>query len=300
MSGAQGLSPFAQETAVVPDGRVPGRYRANPSKDWCAPEVPQGGLMTVVALRAMQAELGRPEQTLRTVTTMFAAPVRSGPVDVDVTVVRRGRSLSHLSATVRSVGDEAGHALMAVFGAPRDGFEFTDLVPPDVPPPEECPSFRDEAPGDFRPRTFSYWENVEGRPALGHAPWDDYEPITSERASWYRFDEPPRLADGRFDPLALVTLCDTMPGAVRERMGNDTPEWMPPSVDLTVHLFAAPRSEWVLGHNRARHAGEGYASLDMALWDPEVGLVAYGTQQMLFLFPDGPPPPEQRRAPASS
>jgi acyl-CoA thioesterase len=176
---------------------VPGRYRANLSKDWCAPDVPQGGVMTVVALRAMQAELGVPDQHLRTVTNVFAAPVRSGPVDVDVTVLRRGRSMSQLSATVRSVGESAGHALVAVFGARRPGFEFTDLAPPAVPPP--------------------------------------------------------------------------------------------------VHLFSAPVSEWVLGHNRARYAGDGYASLDMALWDPEVGLVAYATQLMLFLFPDGPPSPEQIR-----
>ncbi len=54
------------------------------------------------------------------------------------------------------------------------------------------------------------------------------------------------------------------------------------------------RSPWLLAHNRARHAGEGYASADMALWDcgddgtDEPRLVAYGTQVFLFSFP----PPE--------
>ena len=28
------------------------------------------------------------------------------------------------------------------------------------------------------------------------------------------------LDDGRLDPLAILTLCDTMPGAVGERMGR--------------------------------------------------------------------------------
>jgi len=59
---------------------------------------------------------------------------------------------------------------------------------------------------------------VEGRPTLGHAPWDDYEAESSLCASWYRFDDPPRGDDGTWDPLALVTLCDTMPGAVGERL----------------------------------------------------------------------------------
>jgi hypothetical protein len=33
----------------------------------------------------------------------------------------------------------------------------------------------------------------------------------------------------------------------------------------------------------------------MSLWDPDRGLVAYATQVMYLLFPDGPPSPDQRR-----
>ncbi len=32
----------------------------------------------------------------------------------------------------------------------------------------------------------------------------------------------------------------------------------------------------------------------MELWDANGSLVAYGTQVMFFVFPDGPPPPDQR------
>ena len=39
---------------------------------------------------------------------------------------------------------------------------------------------------------------------------------------------------------------------------------------------------------------DGYASLEIFLWSPERELVAYGTQMMFFVFPDGPPPPELR------
>jgi len=52
-----------------------------------------------------------------------------------------------------------------------------------------------------------------------------------------------------------------------------------------------------VGHNRARHAGDGYASVEMELWDPAHGLVAYATQMMFFSFPDGPPAPERLRPP---
>ena len=74
--------------------------------------------------------------------------------------------------------------------------------------------------------------------------------------------------------------------------GPGTNAWFAPSVDLTVHLLDDCRSEWVLAHNRARHASDGYASGDMALWDcgptgeDEPRLVLYATQVFFFTFPD--------------
>jgi acyl-CoA thioesterase len=297
---ACGAVPFHRETAVARDGR-PGRWRAELSAGWCAPMLPQGGLVTSVAARAMLAELAEPAQALRSVTTVFAAPVEAGPVEIDVTVLRRGRSLSQAKATVRNVGTDVGHTSVAVFGAVRPGFEFTDVAPPRVPPPEACPSFRDPPPPGFEKRwRFTYWDNVESRTALGHAPWEDWEPACSDRAYWYRFDDPPLVDGGCLDPLAVVTLCDTMPGAVTERMGPGMPAWLPPSADLTVHLVGDAGSGWLLAHNRARWAGDGYASAEIALWDPARGLVAYATQMMLFTFPDGPPPRSRRRPPATA
>jgi acyl-CoA thioesterase len=118
-------------------------------------------------------------------------------------------------------------------------------------------------------------------------------PDRSDCAVWYRWDEPPRLPDGTLDPLALLTLCDTMPSSMRERMGPGQPaNWWAPSTDLTVHLLGESRSEWVLAHVRAHRAGEGYGSGELALWDPESGLVAHATQVMFFTFPE-PPTPDQ-------
>jgi acyl-CoA thioesterase len=126
---------------------------------------------------------------------------------------------------------------------------------------------------------------------VGHAPWEEWEPSTSERVYWYRYEQTPRLPSGEIDPLALVTVCDSMPGAVAERVGKQERMWFAPSADLTVHVLGEARGEWLLAHNWARHAGEGWASADMALWDAESRrLVAYGTQMMLFTFFDEFPP----------
>jgi acyl-CoA thioesterase len=292
-------SEFLRETTVVPDPVVPGRYQLELSDHWVVAEVPQGGMVAAVAARAMAAYLDREDQVLRSISAVFAQPVRPGPVEVDVTIVRRGRSLSQMSATVRNVGVEAGLTALAVFGAERPGFEFTDVSCPEVAAPHECPSFRDPPPEGVpaRPVFVSpFWTRVEGRPAISHAPWDRWLPTTSETVAWYRFDDPPVDDQGHLDPLALVVLCDTMPGSVGERMGGTDVEWFGPSADLTVHVVGTAPGGWLLARCRARQAGDGYASIELELWDPgQQTLVAYGTQQMYFQFFGDPPTGEQRR-----
>jgi acyl-CoA thioesterase len=263
-----------------------GRYGATVDEGWNLRPLPQGGIVTALALRAMTDELDT-GQRLRTLHTTFAAQVSSGPVDIEVELLRRGRSMSQARAEVRNPGADRGHLTTAVFGSTREGFEFTDLVRPDVPPPEDCPSFRDPPPpGVQRWDPLPFWSRVEGRPAIGIPPWDTETPrTTSMNAVWHRFDEPPMLDDGTLDPLAVVTLADVMPGAVGQRIGQQERMWFGPSVDLTVHVLAEARTEWLLFVNRARHAGDGYASVDAELWSGD-HLVAYATQVMFFTFLD--------------
>ena len=290
---------FEQSTQVTAVGG--GRYDAAIHEDWNLRPLPQGGVVTALALRAMESELDDPSQRLRTLHTTFVAQVPHGPVEIDVEPLRRGRSMSHLRAEVRSPDAPRGHVTTAVFGSTRAGFEFTDArFPAGLPGVDACRSFRDPLPPEveaefeaFEPMPF--WNHVEGRPAMGHAFWERYVPGRAERAGWYRFDDSPRRDDGTLDPLALVVLSDFMPGAVGERTGGDGPSdrpWFGPSVDLTVHLLAPCRSDWVLCHNTARHAGDGYASADMAIWDcgtagaDEPVLVAHATQLFFFTFLD--------------
>ena len=287
-------NPFFDETRVAAVGA--GRYEAAIDEAWNLRPLPQGGIATALAVRAMADTLDDPTQRLRTLHTVFVAQVAHGPVRIDVELLRHGRSMSHLRAEVASIGASRGHVTTGVFGTTRTGFAFTDLAPPaKVLPPDQCPSFRDPPPAGVIPSApMAFWTHrVEGRAALGHAPWEDYVPDRAERAMWYRFDDPPFLDDGTIEPLALVILADTMPGAVDEKVGRQDRMWFAPSVDLTVHLLDDCRSPWVLAHNRARYAGDGYASADMSLWDcgqdgsSRPRLVAYATQLFLFTFPGG-------------
>jgi acyl-CoA thioesterase len=277
---------FANDVVVSRVG--PSRYRCELSGDWDLVAVPQGGVVASVALRAAALEVEDPEQLLRTCTTVFAGQVAAGPLVIDVRVLRRGRSATQVLATVANDGAEAGATVLAVFGGRRSGPTFVDVAPPEVPPPSQCLSYRDPPPAGVEAiEPLPFWSRVEGRSALGHPPWQDFEPSSSDVATWLRFDEPPRLADGSLDPLGLVTLADRMPGCIGERLGHRGPRWFAPSADLTVHLLEPLRTEWVLAHDRARWADDGWASAESFLWDETGVLVAYATQMMLFTYLQG-------------
>lgn len=268
-----------------------GSYRASIGEAWRLAAVPQGGIVAAVAVRAMERELADPAQTLRTMTAMFAGQVDGGPVDVEVTVLRRGRSMSQLLATVRNPGAQAGLTLVAAFGAVRRGIDVTELDMPDVPGPEGVRSFRDPLPEgvdfEFERPPMPFWDRViESRPVIGRPPWEDFDPSEpAEVAYWYRLDEPPVADDGAVDHAASIVACDTMPGSIGMKVPPEMGMWFAPSVDYTLHVFRRPSAGWMLAHGRARHAGDGYASVEMALWDPSgPHLVAHASQVMLFAF----------------
>ncbi len=277
---------FAEDVVVEAVGD--GRYNATLDYSWDLVPLPQGGVVVSFGLRAAAAEIGDPAQELRTCTTVFAGQVAAGELVVEVDVLRRGRSATQAAISVRNAGAEAGANTLAVFGSRRTGPSFVDAPMPDVARPDDCPSFRNSPPPGvqtFPPTPF--WGRVEARGAIGHAPWDEYEPTTSDVATWLRFDDPPRLDDGALDPLGVLTLADRMPGCVREKLGPGGDPWFAPSADLTVHLFEPARTEWLLAHDRARWADDGWASAESLLWDENGTLVAYATQMMIFTYLTG-------------
>jgi acyl-CoA thioesterase len=279
------------EVAAI-DGR-PHTYAATIADRWTLTVIPQGGIVAALAARAMAAELARPEQALRSMSLVFAGQVAAGAVEIDVVLLRKGRSMSQLTATVHNPGAAAGLTAVAVFGSERRGFAFTDLAFPEVEPPDALRGFRDPLPDgidfEFDGPPLPFWDEVlEARPAIGRPPWEPFEEGPAEAAFWYRLDDPPVHDDGTLDTVGCIVMCDTMPGAVGQKLGPESGRWFGPSADFTIHVLGRARPGWLLAHNRARHAGDGYASVEMALWDPAgpdgPALVAYSTQMMFFSF----------------
>jgi len=272
---------------VEPLDGSPGRYRAEVSHAWDAPVYPSGGLVSAIALRAMEAELDLDHQLLRSFSTMFVSTVDAGTVDVAVDRLRVGKRMSQLRADVRSAGStEPGHVVIAAFGETREGFEFSCAEAPDCGEPSEYPGFAVPPPGVpvFRSRFFDNLEVTRVR--MFNSFEKNWEGGRAETIRWIRYRVPPRLPDGTIDRLSLIGLADTMPPAIGQYMGPGFRFYHAPSVDLSMRFFADTDEEWVLMHVKSHWAGDGYASAEVTLWDRRRRLLAHAAQLMLIRFPD--------------
>ncbi|MBX9244782.1 thioesterase family protein [Actinotalea ferrariae] len=150
-------------------------------------------------------------------------PVAVGDVEVDVVVVRPGRTVELVEAVVSARGREVLRARawrMATF----DTAEVAGGAPDRIPAPDELPEWDMTRvwPGDFI-GSLRVRRSPASRPGRGTA--------------WVSTDLP-LVADEPVSALAAyVALVDTTNGAaVREAPD----EWLFPNLDLTVHLHRTP------------------------------------------------------------
>jgi hypothetical protein len=137
-----------------------------------------------------------------------------------------------------------------------------------------------ETPDRLRPKFF---ENFDTRLALGNPWWTDgWKPGPARLVRWFRYKVPQLLPDGRFDPLAIPPIADTMPPSLTQKLGPDRKPFSAPSLDLTIHFLEDTTAEWLLTDVHARWAGFGYATADITIWDQNGKPIACGTQMMFI------------------
>jgi acyl-CoA thioesterase len=278
---------LARDTAVTRLKAAPGWYTAELGHAWDF-RTPSGGVLMTVAMRAMQEELNDPDLRPLSANTHFCSPVPAGPLEVRVEVLRHGNVAAQVRAQLSSTTVPGpGLEVSATFGRDRAGIDVVDTAPPDVPRPEALPPMEARAPeGGWRP---PFFDNLDTRLALGQRWWEPgWPPGPARIVRWYRYKVPQRLPDGRFDPLAIPPLADTMPPALIQKLGPDHPPFHAPSLDLTVHFLEDTRAEWLLTHVHAKRARAGYATADFEMWDDAGRLLATGTQMMLLRRPVAP------------
>lgn len=272
---------LAHDTRVTRLKVAPGWYTAELSDRWNY-RTPSGGVLMTVAMRAMREELADSDLRPLSANTHFCSPVPAGPLEIRVEVLRHGGAAAQVRAQLSSTTVPGpGLEVSATFCRDRDGIDLIDATPPAVPRPNDTRAIADLRRPDGGQPTF--FDNLDVRLALG-APWwtSEWQPGAARLARWFRYKIPQRLPDGRFDPLAIPPIADTMPPALIQKLGPNHEPFHAPSLDLTIHFLEDTQAEWLLTHVHARRARAGYASAAAEIWDDSGRLVAVATQTMML------------------
>ena len=207
---------FAEDTAVT---RVaPGSFTAELHERWSSLVGIHGGYTAAIVANAMTAAVDDPSRALRSFATQFASIPRPGPVDIDVTVERTGKSMTTTSARLRQEGSvlQVAHAASSTT---RPGLTYDDHVRPREADPGDTPLFTSSGGvGHFQnadvrldPDTVLFGGGHEAHVAAWLRPLGG-EPVT---AAW------------------LVAMCDLLPPAVFSRTTGPVAA---ATIEYVVHL----------------------------------------------------------------
>jgi acyl-CoA thioesterase len=271
---------LAVDTAVRRLEKVPGKWLATLPDHWNYLN-PSGGALATVALRAMTEELGAPDLSLLSATTMFCAPILAGELVVDVVVLRRGDTAAQVRASLTALGQPGpGLEVLATFARERSGPDVVGIAMPAVPGPLEAaplPARR----FDGGRGAFPFYRNVEVAQAIGDPMWAPGSRAGDAHvAFWHRYRVPQRDERGDFARLAIPPIADTMPGALARKLGPESPPFIAPSLDLTIFFLGATKREWLLVESFSERAKGGVAVCSANLWDEDGVLVARAAQSM--------------------
>lgn len=205
------------------------------------------------------------------VTFEILRGVPVAPLTVQARVVRPGRSVELLEATLSDAGGP-------VMRATAWRLRTRELdVPPDLsgPPPPGSPGDADggHSAVTFTPggESFGYHRAMEWRFARGR--FDQLGPATV----WLRMRHP-LLAGEDPSPLVRVLVAADSGNGVSANL--DFREWVFINTDLTVHLHRHPAGEWVCLDSTTYATRDGIGLSDTGLYD-ERGLIGRAAQTLL-------------------
>ena len=314
MTEATAAGTFEQATAVTQVGD--GRFRAAIDPGWSTPIAANGGYLAAILVRAITAhgataggaevgeDAGRAASAghvagsgtlrqLRSLTCHYLRPVRGGPLDVTVEVVRAGRRISTVKLTASQEGRDAILALaaLAVLDLPAAGQWEPEPPPIGPPPPRDAPLID---PDDYRRSGAEGWlgptptmppmfRRVRVAPRIGGVPFSN-RPMppgeAPETGGWIA------LPEARPIDAAFIALCtDVWWPPAFQPLGRPA---IAPTIDLTIHVRAdiPPQGlpdQPVLGWYRSTAAHGGLMEEDAALFLPDGTLLAHARQLAIFM-----------------
>ncbi|MCB0971183.1 MAG: thioesterase family protein [Acidimicrobiales bacterium] len=262
---------FDRATAV--DEIAPGTYRGDVDAGFTVGPKPNGGYLVAMAVRAMRhalAAAGSGHADPLATTTHFVGAPDPGPVDLEVTVLRTGRSASQARAVITQDGAPCVD-VVATLGTLRTDpapAAWQAAAPFPVAPAEACTRLPAEPPGAaFR---VSIMDRAEARLDPETLGWALGQPDgRGDLRGWISF------ADGRpTDPLGMLFFLDALPPATFSVVRTG---WVP-TLSLTTYLRAAPGPGPLRIRQRAQAIDDGRVDEVCELWDDHGRLVGHATQ----------------------
>jgi acyl-CoA thioesterase len=251
-------SEFDTDTAV--DATSEGRYRGHVHERWNVGAVANGGYVMSIGMRALGRELDAADPL--TVTAHFLRPTLPGPLDIETEVVKRGRRFATGTARLLQGGKEVVR-LLGMYGdlTRQSGLTRITAAPPAVPA---------VGAGISRPDTPLVGARYEHRFAPENMGW-----LRGERGDVAEIRGAVRFRDCRPpDVLSLAAIADCFPPPVFAWID---PTWVP-TLELTVHVRARPKGDWLRCVFRTRFLVGGLFEEDGELWDETGQLVALSRQ----------------------
>ncbi|MGA1439971.1 MAG: thioesterase family protein [Ilumatobacteraceae bacterium] len=263
----------AVRRVTADEGRL--SYEAAIAPGWDIAGNANGGYLIAVAARAMADAVGRPPLS---VTAHYLSPGKPGPVTIDVEVVRDGRRMAVVRASMISATGPV-LSLLGTFAdhpVPGSGPAVIDGAPPEVPAPEECVAggppnevgesgFGDRVIGRYHPADAGF---REGRPSG-----------TARMRGWFEFAD-----GGHIDAFGLLVALDAFAPVCFNRP-EFAVSWAP-TIELTAHVRAEPAPGPLRVLFSSRFLQDGMFEEDGEIWDSAGRLVAQSRQ--LALLPRSP------------
>ena len=260
------MNEFTRATGVA--ARGDGIYDAEIAEGWDIAGNANGGYLMALAARAMGDAVGRPPLSL---TAHYLSPGLVGPVEIDVDVVRAGRRMAVVRATVRSF-DTPVMVLLGTFSEQPEpdqaGPSVVSASPPDVPPIDDClrggppsqagPSgFGDRVVCRYHPDDIGFREGTPSGNALVRG--------------WFEFDD-----HSDVDAYGLLVAADAF-APVCFQVPQFPVSWAP-TLELTAHIRERPAPGPLRVRFSSRFIQNGMFEEDGEVWDSRGVLVALSRQ----------------------
>lgn len=239
--------------------------------DWAQGRAMYGGVAAAVLLHAMRAHVPY-ERQLRSLMVSFVGPIAADEVELEVRVLREGRSASQLEAKIYQMAKgkrQVMTAVQAAFGGDRVSSVKIDSPPmPNVPAPEKGIEFP-RIPGV----TPAFTQHLDYRITRGRLPF--MQAPDAKHGGWLKFKSIEKVPTEQL----IVALADAFPPAALQLLHKPAPAssltW---GMDFTDEAASCDPEGWWYLQASAEAAADGYNQQQSYLWSPAGQLAVFDYQ----------------------